>query len=302
MTGKVKPLYRKPYVYVLFKPNGLPFYVGKGNGSRINDHFKPSNLKVNSPKTGIIKKYKDVIRREIVAYFDTDESALDFEEYLISYYGLLSEGGLLTNYAKNRFEYSEKFSEDVCSLGAKNRECKYDESVVLLALHLKYDLSLQNTQIANICGIGCEYLTYILSGKKRKDVFERFKNGERPAQSQQYLPDIDSTDVALSIAYHLYVSGLYSCSHLSEILDTSHQYLLSIFCGRKRTHLGFNAKEHRVGIAKKHSPAIREDIFTLRGNGKSLTEIVKITGVPKTTVSRIIRQTHKQEILDKGEI
>lgn len=291
MTGKVKPLYKKPYVYILFKPNGLPFYVGKGNGSRINDHFKPSNLKVNSPKTGIIKKYKDVIRREIVAYFDTDESALDFEEYLISYYGLLSEGGLLTNYAKNRFEYSEKFSEDVCPLGAKNREHKYDDNTILLALHLKYDLSMQNQQIADICGIGREYLYYVLAGKKRKDVLERFKKGERSLPLKKYLPDIDGIDVALSIAYHLYIKGLYSCSYLSEILNVSHNYLLSVFNGRKRVHLGFNAKEQRMCIAKKHDPAAREQIPDLRAKGKSLTEIVKITGMPKTTVSRIIRQS-----------
>lgn len=43
------------YVYGLFKPCGTPFYIGKGSGTRINDHFKPSNLKVNNPKTGIIK-------------------------------------------------------------------------------------------------------------------------------------------------------------------------------------------------------------------------------------------------------
>ena len=60
----------KYYVYGLFKPNGVLFYVGKGKGSRINDHFKPSNLKVKSPKASIIKKYGDSIIREIFEYFD----------------------------------------------------------------------------------------------------------------------------------------------------------------------------------------------------------------------------------------
>lgn len=36
----------KFYVYALFKPSeDNPFYVGKGIGERVNDHFKPSNLK-----------------------------------------------------------------------------------------------------------------------------------------------------------------------------------------------------------------------------------------------------------------
>ena len=48
----------KFYVYALFKPSeDNPFYVGKGIGERVNDHFKPSNLKKNTPKTGIIKKH-----------------------------------------------------------------------------------------------------------------------------------------------------------------------------------------------------------------------------------------------------
>ena len=46
----------KFYVYIMFRSNGLPFYVGKGSKSRLEDHFRPSQLRTNSYKNNIIKK------------------------------------------------------------------------------------------------------------------------------------------------------------------------------------------------------------------------------------------------------
>ena len=50
--SNIVPLHKdKFYVYALFKPQDFnPFYVGKGVGERVNDHFKPSNLKKNTLK------------------------------------------------------------------------------------------------------------------------------------------------------------------------------------------------------------------------------------------------------------
>ena len=97
------------------------FILVRAKGERVNDHFKPSNLKVNNPKTGKIKHYGNQVKREILCYFDDEQKAYEYEEWLISAYGLESEGGILTNYAKNRFEYSDRFVEDVANKGGKSR-------------------------------------------------------------------------------------------------------------------------------------------------------------------------------------
>ena len=52
----------KFYVYVLLNPSrgDEPFYVGKGSGYRVRNHYCPSGLKSKSYKNHIIKQYREL--------------------------------------------------------------------------------------------------------------------------------------------------------------------------------------------------------------------------------------------------
>lgn len=91
------------YVYLLKRPNGVPFYVGKGNckGFRIEAHVREalSNKHKNKYKVNIIRKIFEAgeqIDYEIV--FTNDEKvAFDKEMELISFFGIKNQGGVLSN-------------------------------------------------------------------------------------------------------------------------------------------------------------------------------------------------------------
>lgn len=80
----------KPYVYTLAKPNGVVFYIGKGTNRRIYDHEWEATLddsrQYNTYKSRIIRKiWRDggQVSKNILAHFDTDQEAYEYESALI---------------------------------------------------------------------------------------------------------------------------------------------------------------------------------------------------------------------------
>lgn len=97
------------YVYILRRPDGQPFYVGKGINRRVFDHEAEARLshpigESNPFKCNVIRK---IIREGgevgycIESFYDQDQQllCLDHEASLIAQYKRLHEGGVLTNLA-----------------------------------------------------------------------------------------------------------------------------------------------------------------------------------------------------------
>ncbi len=89
------------YAYVLYHPNGEPFYFGKGSGSRILRHEEDARRGNNCHRCNVIRKiWREGcdVRKEIVFQTENEEAAFAEERRLIALYGRenlcnLTDGG-----------------------------------------------------------------------------------------------------------------------------------------------------------------------------------------------------------------
>jgi hypothetical protein len=91
--AEVHKKYARYYVYALAYPDERIFYVGKGQGNRIDKHEMEARQGVQSVKCDIIRgiwaEGKEVVKRKL-AFFDSENDALRHEISLISSLGGLS--------------------------------------------------------------------------------------------------------------------------------------------------------------------------------------------------------------------
>ena len=296
--------YHKYYVYVLCKPNGEVFYVGKGKGNRINDHFSNSNMKGNSRKIATIKKYGDSVKREILCYFDKESDAFDYEEWLISHYKTVCDGGTLTNYAKTRYEYCKDFSRKLSETLRK----KFSKEIVLdfykdffencmerKSLKIKYGMSSNDvSKISRGIKYILLYEEYVLGGKIKDNRVEKIVP-EKPVPKEPNL----SHNKILEI-YKKYSTGNFNLDDLAQQYNTSAKYLSAIFSGKKR---GGRYKVGKQTAFKKRalSLAIAKSVYLDRQQGMSYSGIMSKYSLPKTTVARICNKQGQYSILQNLE-
>lgn len=291
------------YVYALCKPCGTPFYIGKGIDDRINTHFWPSKLKENTPKTGIIKKYGEKCQRHVLCYFDNEDDAYHYEEWLISHYGVSWDGGILANFAKNKYDYpvKEQSGRDGTRLG---KLTTYTDEQIVLAYKLRFTDCLPSSEIAKLTGISYTYLSYVLAGtsciKHYEDYILSGKIVNNIDPSRKVIsPNKISDKTVMEIFKHYYELN----DHINIIVDLfgiCENYIRGIVQGKKRKHLLAEYKKTnyadreivRSSSADNKLPAI----LWLYSLGYPLSTICKLMGINnyKTSVFRKIKSVFPQ--------
>lgn len=161
------------YVYALYDLNGWPFYIGKGKNLRLNNHVKPTLLKEHCYKNYKIKKIlkeQGYLRREILCYCESEESALNLEKDLIAAYGIYTENGLLTNHSKHHWDLPAKAYVKKAEAQKVERQSRVSDELILKAYNSwKFDF-VSILSLAEGLGLSSSYLGKVFEGKKRKDL------------------------------------------------------------------------------------------------------------------------------------
>lgn len=285
-SGWVEPRDRHTYyVYVLRKPDGCPFYVGKGRNSRVNSHFTPHSLREDSLKNrAILKHGVENCYREIVAYCDEESDAYELERFLMAEIGcLLDKTGPLTNVdipITGAYRY-KKSGEKVRAAP----KCKYSEATVFRFYVMEFELCLPRGVITDALGIERNYQLNLARGTARRDLFSKYVtsglvvNNRKDLDHVPRIPQANNVELdhRLREEYNHVINGRKTLKEAAESVGMYYNHVINIFSGRARKHMGFDyRRDLKVPLKGNSRVHDRDKALDLIKSGVGVGEFIKI--------------------------
>lgn len=294
------------YVYALFKAGDIdPFYVGKGINNRINQHFMESSLKrETNRKSQTIRKHFKTIKREILCYFDTEDSAFDFEECLISYYKLVADGGCLFNVAKSRHDIPETSRRSI-SEKKRARQIVYSEEDVLTLYKNYFEGRKSLRECVQGTAIPRRYSSAITRGERFKGLYAKYVQSgivKNYRQSEDNILRKDPENQKISDStileiFDLVCSGKFTLEELCKAEGCSPLWMGKVFSGVYRKYLNLDYEAYRnlpkgKHVAKERAYSVFREHYP--NHTTNVDDLVNLIGRSKTVVYRFIKRYQKE--------